>query len=499
MLRICDHPDCTTLTLGPFCVTHDPPLAAEPYPRGRPFPRSKPRTLAIDARPGAAGSRRSRPRSGPYPSGVGARARAGLRGAAALAVDRAPALRPEPRRARRQQALCRWSGRASSARCGRQAAHRAERHVGRLRRDHLPLPVVSLQRRRRRLPLRPRRDLAHLLARQQGHRQDARPDRLRDRLDRNRVGVLEPVGPIAPTPAAARVDGPAGRHRAAGRRARSIQVTTGTWSPTPPTLAYRWERCNANARACAAIANATTSSYTVASADLGHALLAIVQATNGTTIQNAFSTATPAVVAARGPRPAADRRARPSTAPRSRGSSSARRPGSGRASARSCSRFGWYRCDPAGAHCSRSPARRRTSTRSGARTSARRSASTLTAADSIGKTTAYASLDRPGRGRPTRRSTPTPLPTISGTARVGGALDVDTGQWSATPRSVRLHVAALQPERPSLHGDRGRDRRLVPADGRRRRAHDRGRGHGERAGRRSQSALTAATAPIVEA
>jgi hypothetical protein len=45
MLRICDHPDCTTLTLGPFCVTHDPPLAAELYPRGRPFPRSKPHTL----------------------------------------------------------------------------------------------------------------------------------------------------------------------------------------------------------------------------------------------------------------------------------------------------------------------------------------------------------------------------------------------------------------------------------------------------------------------
>jgi hypothetical protein len=39
MLRICDHPDCSTLTLGAFCVTHDPPVAAERYPRGRPYPR----------------------------------------------------------------------------------------------------------------------------------------------------------------------------------------------------------------------------------------------------------------------------------------------------------------------------------------------------------------------------------------------------------------------------------------------------------------------------
>jgi hypothetical protein len=45
MLRICDHPDCSTLTLGAFCVPHDPPLVPEPYPRGRPFPRPKPRTL----------------------------------------------------------------------------------------------------------------------------------------------------------------------------------------------------------------------------------------------------------------------------------------------------------------------------------------------------------------------------------------------------------------------------------------------------------------------
>jgi hypothetical protein len=41
MLRICDHPDCSTMTLGAFCVTHDPPVTAEPYPRGRPYPRLK--------------------------------------------------------------------------------------------------------------------------------------------------------------------------------------------------------------------------------------------------------------------------------------------------------------------------------------------------------------------------------------------------------------------------------------------------------------------------
>jgi hypothetical protein len=40
MLRICDHPDCTTLTLGSLCVLHEPPVRPARFPRGRPFPRT---------------------------------------------------------------------------------------------------------------------------------------------------------------------------------------------------------------------------------------------------------------------------------------------------------------------------------------------------------------------------------------------------------------------------------------------------------------------------
>jgi len=37
MLRICDHSKCGTLTLGRFCVLHEPPVHGERFPRGRPF------------------------------------------------------------------------------------------------------------------------------------------------------------------------------------------------------------------------------------------------------------------------------------------------------------------------------------------------------------------------------------------------------------------------------------------------------------------------------
>ena len=38
MLRICNHPDCETLTLGTFCITHEARVEGEVFPRGRPFP-----------------------------------------------------------------------------------------------------------------------------------------------------------------------------------------------------------------------------------------------------------------------------------------------------------------------------------------------------------------------------------------------------------------------------------------------------------------------------
>jgi hypothetical protein len=51
MIRICDHPDCATLTLGTFCITHEPPVEAEIFPRGRPFPRRRERPVVPSADP----------------------------------------------------------------------------------------------------------------------------------------------------------------------------------------------------------------------------------------------------------------------------------------------------------------------------------------------------------------------------------------------------------------------------------------------------------------
>ena len=70
-----------------------------------------------------------------------------------------------------------------------------------------------------------------------------------------------------------------------------LTVSVGTWSTTPASYTYAWQRCNANGRICTPIAAATSSTYTVTATDAGHALVAIVQATAGGTTQAAWSTA----------------------------------------------------------------------------------------------------------------------------------------------------------------------------------------------------------------
>ena len=70
---------------------------------------------------------------------------------------------------------------------------------------------------------------------------------------------------------------------------QKLTTTNGSWS-SPTTIsawAYRWARCDAKGANCLAIVSATSNTYTVTDADVGHTLRAYVWATNavGTTAQ----------------------------------------------------------------------------------------------------------------------------------------------------------------------------------------------------------------------
>jgi hypothetical protein len=72
---------------------------------------------------------------------------------------------------------------------------------------------------------------------------------------------------------------------------RTLKVSGGAFTTTPASATYAWLQCNPNGRVCTPIAGASTDSYTVSSADAGHALLAVVTATGGTAKQAAATTA----------------------------------------------------------------------------------------------------------------------------------------------------------------------------------------------------------------
>lgn len=78
---------------------------------------------------------------------------------------------------------------------------------------------------------------------------------------------------------------------------QTLTVSNGTWTGSPTSFAYHWQRCTGST--CANIAGATSKTYTAVGADAGHTLRAVVAATNadGTSTANSAQTT---VVAANG-------------------------------------------------------------------------------------------------------------------------------------------------------------------------------------------------------
>jgi hypothetical protein len=78
----------------------------------------------------------------------------------------------------------------------------------------------------------------------------------------------------------------------------SLSATKGTWSGSPTSYSYQWQRCNAVGSACAAIAGGTGAAYTLVTGDIGSTMRFAVTATNGGGATTAASNATAVVAAA---------------------------------------------------------------------------------------------------------------------------------------------------------------------------------------------------------
>jgi hypothetical protein len=74
-----------------------------------------------------------------------------------------------------------------------------------------------------------------------------------------------------------------------------VSTSNGSWSNTPSGYAYGWEDCDSYGNNCAPIGGATSSSYTLTSADVGHTIRSVVTASNTVGSTAASSASTPAV------------------------------------------------------------------------------------------------------------------------------------------------------------------------------------------------------------
>jgi len=76
---------------------------------------------------------------------------------------------------------------------------------------------------------------------------------------------------------------------------QTLTAGTGSWTGSPTSFAYQWQRCNTGGTACADVAGATTTTYVLGTADAGATIRVVVTASNAAGPASAAS-ATTAVV-----------------------------------------------------------------------------------------------------------------------------------------------------------------------------------------------------------
>jgi fibronectin-binding autotransporter adhesin len=216
---------------------------------------------------------------------------------------------------------------------------------------------------------------------------------------------------------------------------RKVRIAGGRWQPSPATFDYQWARCNSDLRACAAIHGETGTTHTIAAADLGHVLVAIVQARSGAAARAVFSTATPVAVAKGGGSGPTLETAPAIAVVLQVGHELTGSAGSWSGSGAVQFGYSWYRCDGAGAHCKQIAGASTTTYVQGAKDAGHTLGFAVRATDRTGTTTAYAPLLGPVAAA-TASLVATSTPVLSGTPAPGQTLQVSSGSWSVQPSSI---------------------------------------------------------------
>ena len=108
---------------------------------------------------------------------------------------------------------------------------------------------------------------------------------------------------VSPPPPAAPSDTAAPVVSGEAVQGQTLTTSTGSWSNSPTSYAYKWQDCDGSGANCASIPGATSSGYTLAAGDVGHTIRSVVTGSNAGGSSSPASSAQTAVVTAPAPPP----------------------------------------------------------------------------------------------------------------------------------------------------------------------------------------------------
>jgi hypothetical protein len=208
-----------------------------------------------------------------------------------------------------------------------------------------------------------------------------------------------------------------------------LTATSGSWSGSPTSYAYAWERCDPSGASCVPVPDATDSSYRLAAADVGHTLRVAVTASNSGGSTTATSSPTPVVAPIAPPANVAPPAI--SGTPRE-GETLVATTGAWSGSPTAFA-YQWERCAADGSGCTPLPGADETAYVLDVSDAGSTVRVLVTASNSAGASTASSAPTPVVLPLPPRSTSP---PLVTGEARLGETLTATPGSWSGTPTSV---------------------------------------------------------------
>jgi DNA-binding beta-propeller fold protein YncE len=237
----------------------------------------------------------------------------------------------------------------------------------------------------------------------------------------DRIAPALPTLSAAPTPTGATTQD------------QTLTATSGTWANAPTAYAYGWERCDASGTACAGIAGANGSSYTLTGADAGGTIRSLVTATNISGATTVASNPTALII----PQPPAGIAAPGIAGTTINLQTLAASPGSWTNNPTKFA-YKWQDCDATGASCAAiagATASTYTLALSDVGDTIRVAVTATNAGAGVTATSGPTAVIAPALVPWADTPAPGPLaaPSVSGAATVGSALACSTGRWSNGP------------------------------------------------------------------